>query len=187
MKISSARSCLFAIVPGLILVLGGCATMPQPLAGDFADFQPDQASERSVGANVRWGGQIVDTRPGKDETCFEILARDLNRDLRPLSGDHHYGRFLACRAGFQDPAVFTEGREITVTGVIDGFSDGQIGEFTYRYPRLDAHTLYLWPVRPDVVNYYQPYPVYDLWWPYYRYPYTRHPRSRISGTVIITR
>lgn len=187
MKMSSARICLSTIVPGLILALGGCATIPQPLAGDFAEFQPDQATERSVGARVRWGGHIVNTRPGEDETCVEILARDLDRNLRPHDGDHNYGRFLACRSGFQDPAVFTQGRELTVTGVIEGFSDGQIGEFAYRYPRLDAHTLYLWPIRPDVVTYYHPSPFFDPWWPYYRYPYHRYPRSRISGTVIITR
>jgi outer membrane lipoprotein len=169
-----------------IVTLTGCATIPQPLAGDFAEFQPDQATERSIGARVRWGGHIVDTRPGEDQTCVEILARDLDRDMRPVRGDHQYGRFLACRDGFQDPAVFTQGREITVTGVIADFTDRQIGEFAYRYPRLDAHTLYLWPIRPDVVTFYHAYPYYDPWWPY-RYPYHRHPRTRVSGTVIITR
>ena len=182
----ATRLYLLSIVIVLTLALGGCATIPQPLAGDFAEFQPDQATERSIGARVRWGGHIVDTQPGEDETCIEIIARDLDRDLRPRSGDHHYGRFLACRPGFQDPAVFTEGRQITVTGMLEDFADRQIGEFVYRYPRLDAETLYLWPIRRDVV-YYHPHPFHDPWWPYYRHPFHRYPRSRVSGTVIITR
>ncbi len=184
MSMSRVRSLL--LIAAMMALLSGCAYIPKPLAGDFAEFQPDQATERSIGARVRWGGHIVDTRPVEDETCIEILARDLDRNLRPLSGDHHYGRFLACRSGFQDPAVFIRGREITVTGIIEEFSKGEIGEFSYRYPRLDAMTLYLWPIRPDVVTVYHPYPYFDPWW-HYRHPYHRHPRTRVSGTVIITR
>jgi outer membrane lipoprotein len=178
------------VLAGTVLALSGCVSIPSPLAGDYPDFQPHQATERSVGARVRWGGNIVETLPSADQTCVEILARDLSREHRPLPGDHQHGRFLACRQGFQDPAVFTEGREITVIGVIDGFDEGEIGEFMYRYPRLNAETIYLWPMRTDRLGYYPdhwvPYYYYDPWWPY-RHPYHRVPRSRISGSVIITR
>ncbi|QOC21635.1 Slp family lipoprotein [Wenzhouxiangella sp. AB-CW3] len=173
----------------LILVLGalatGCATVPAPLAGDYAEFHPDQATERSTGARVRWGGTIVDTRPGPETTCIEILARDLDRNKRPRSTDQARGRFLACRDGFKDPAVFVDGREITVTGRLTGFVDGKIGEFEYRYPRVDTDVLYLWAPARDVVHHY-----YDPWWhsPWYPYyhPY-RGPRTRVSGHVIIRR
>lgn len=169
-----------------LALLGGCVTIPAPLAGDFPDFQPDQATERSVGARVRWGGVIVDTRPARDETCVEILARELGRDMRPSSTDVARGRFLACHDGFKDPAVFYNGREISVIGRLSGFSDGKIGEFEYRYPRVDAEVLHLWAPRPDVIHHY-----YDPWWygpwrPYYRHPYYG-PRTRVSGHIIITR
>lgn len=149
-----------------LLALAGCASIPAPLAGEYADFQPDQATARSLGAEVRWGGSIVDTRPGRDETCIEILARDLDRNLRPTGGDLTHGRFFACREGFRDPQVFTSGREITVIGRLQEFVDDQIGEFVYRYPRLSAEVIYLWPERPEIV-YADSYRYRGPWWPYY--------------------
>jgi outer membrane lipoprotein len=176
-----------ALATTCLLLLAGCASIPAPLAGDFPEFQPNQATERSIGARVRWGGHIVATRPDADRTCIEILARDLDRDLRPIAGDHHHGRFLACRDGFQDPAVFTENRAVTVVGRLQSFEIAPIGEFEYRYPLLDAEIIYLWPQRSEVVYYSDPWwPHYDPWWPYrpYRHP---PPRTRVSGQVIIIR
>jgi outer membrane lipoprotein len=175
------------LAPAVLIIMAGCASIPAPLAGDFPEFQPNQATERSLGARVRWGGHIVATRPDADRTCIEILARELDRDLRPISGDHHHGRFLACRAGFQDPAVFTDGRAVTVVGQLQSFETAQIGEFDYRYPKLDTDVIYLWPQRHDVVYRADPWwPYYDPWWPYrpYRHP---PPRTRVSGQVIIVR
>ena len=150
----------------LLFTAAGCASIPEPLAGDYAEFQPEQATDRSVGAQVRWGGSIVDTRPGQSETCIEILARELDSSLRPMSGDVSYGRFLACREGFRDPAVFTSGRDVTVVGRLSAFVDDTIGEFVYRYPQLETEVLYLWPEKPDVV--YIDNMIYrDPWWPYF--------------------
>lgn len=175
-----------ALATLLTFLLSGCATVPSPLAGDYPDFMPDQSTPRSVGARVRWGGTIVDTRPGREDTCIEILARELDRSMRPKATDIAHGRFLACRDGFKDPAVFFSGREITVIGRISGFTAAKIGEFEYRYPRVDTDVFYLWAARPDVIyHYYDPW-WHDPWWPYYRYPY-RVPRTRVSGHVVITR
>jgi outer membrane lipoprotein len=169
-----------------LVLFTGCATVPTPLAGDFPDFQPEQSTERSVGARIRWGGTIVDTRPGREATCVEILARELDRDMRPKTTGIARGRFLACREGFKDPAVFYNGREITVIGRLSGFTEAKIGEFEYRYPRVDADVFYLWAERPDVIyHYYDPW-WYSPWGPYYRYPY-RAPRTRVSGHIIIGR
>src|SRR5690625_6290938 len=83
------------------LLAAGCATIPEPLAGEYPATTPDQADDSHVGQNVRWGGRIVDTRPGTDETCIEILARPLDSKARPSDSDRHHGRFLACREGFE--------------------------------------------------------------------------------------
>lgn len=167
------------------LLLTGCATIPAPLAGDFPDFQPEQATERSIGARVRWGGQIIETRPESDRTCIEVLARDLDRDLRPLQGDLSRGRFLACRDGFQDPAIFSRGREITVIGRIDTLIDGSIGEFVYRYPMLDADTIYLWSRRSEHIILHDPWwPHLDPWWSWRAYHGVPH--RRVSGRIIIS-
>src|SRR6185437_7046096 len=58
------------------------------------------------------------------------------------------GRFVACKQGFYDPEVFAKGREITVTGSLDGTVQHKIGEYDYTYPRVAANTIYLWPKRP---------------------------------------
>lgn len=165
-------------------LLSGCASIPAPLAGDYPDFQPDQATERSIGGQVRWGGQIVDTRPQADQTCIEVLARTLDREHRPVSGDRHHGRFLACREGFKDPEIFKRGRELTIIGRITDFSEGTIGEFIYRYPVLDAEVIYLWADHPDLVMLHDPWWRYhDPWWPHR--PWLWHGRSRVSGQIII--
>lgn len=166
------------------LLLSGCATVPEPLGGEFEELTPEQSSDRDVGQRVRWGGSIVDTRPGESETCIEILARSLDTRARPYSGDADQGRFLACRDGFKDPAVFKGGRDITVVGTLAGFVEGSIGEFRYVYPRVAADTLFLWAEETRGRYYHDPLWYYDPWWPYARFPWS-HSRWHFSGHMII--
>lgn len=151
-----------AVGGAALLLLAACATVPEPLEGDFEPLTPDQSADQHVGQTMRWGGQIIDTRPGREETCVEILGRDLDARARPVDDSPDRGRFLACRSGFKDPAIFESGRDITVTGQLDSFVEGTIGEFNYIYPRLAAEVLFLWNERQQ-----QHYHYYDPWWPYY--------------------
>lgn len=148
--------------------LAGCATAPKPLRGEFAPLAPQQASAaEAVGDSVRWGGRIVTVTPADSSTCFEILGRDLSDSARPtrIDTDVSNGRFLACRDGFYDPAIFTADRDVTVTGRIAGYETRPIGEYDYRYPRVAADVIYLWPERrPE--DYYQTYQ--SPFWPMYR-------------------
>lgn len=180
------------VLPASLALLAGCVSIPKPLEGDYPDFYPDQVNERSVGARVRWGGEIIETEPDSEGTCIEILARKLDRTYRPETGDRSQGRFLACRDDFQDPAIFRSGREVTVIGQIEELMPGHIGEFAYRYPVVNAETLYLWPIRPDVVHvrhhpgywgWYDPW--YDPWWGYRPHPYRSG--TRVRGSVHISR
>ena len=159
---------------GLLLLLAGCTTIPTPLQGEYNEFYPDQTIERSVGAEVRWGGTVVQTQPQSDQTCVEVLARELNSRYRPEITDISHGRFLACRPIFLDPEIFVNGREVTVVGRVGGFQSGNVGEFSYNYPRVDAEAIYLWPERSD--DYYYPY-YRSSWywggWPYYHPFYSR--------------
>lgn len=157
------------------LALGACATIPQPLAGNFTPVTTAAAQQDSVGGSkVRWGGEIIKTEPGPQQTCFFILSQNLDAQARPTRGENStQGRFVACREGFYDPEVFTRGREITVTGTIHGTVSQKVGDFDYAYPRVEADVVYLWPKR--VVN---PYPAgfYDPFWgpgfgPYWGGPY----------------
>lgn len=173
-------------LPGVLvlaLLASGCATVPEPLGGEFRSLTPEQSGDQHVGQQVRWGGSIVDTRPGKAETCIEILSRSLDERARPHAGDANQGRFLACREGFEDPAVFESGRDITVVGTLTGFVEGRIGEFSYVYPRVAADTLFLWGEERPARYYHDPW-YYDPWWPYARFP-SSHSRWNFSGHIII--
>lgn len=155
---------LFSVV-ATSLLLGACATAPKPLQGAFTPVTPrDAVASGQVSGPVRWGGRIVETVPGQENTCFQLISRPLGGSGRPLSSapDATDGRFIACRAGFYDPAVFTEGREVTFIGRVDGVESTRIGEYDYRLPRMTADVVYLWPEVREVEV--RPYPYYDPFW-----------------------
>lgn len=155
-------SFLRSSLPLILLALAGCATAPKPLQGDFA-AAPSQA-DAANGQKVRWGGEIIRIVNAADRSCFEVLARPLDASARPLRRDRSEGRFLACRSGFYDPAVFEAGRDITVTGTVDGSELRKVGDYDYRYPRVAADVIYLWSER-EMVNYAYPSPwFYDPFW-----------------------
>ena len=169
----------FLVVTIAAAVLSGCVSVPPPLSGEYSATSPQQAREQGgSGQHVRWGGEIIRVDPGADATCFEVLGRELGDDARPYRRDAQQGRFLACRKGFFDPEVFTRGREITVTGVVDGSESRKVGDYDYLYPRVAADVVFLWPQRPRVERMYDPYPGFgfgpwgDPFWGGYWYPPT---------------
>lgn len=180
--ISAIRNRLAALlVPA---VLAGCATMPTPLQGQFRPLAANQAAASgAVGAPVRWGGVIIAVEPEPERTCIQVLARPLSeRSGRPLERDISDGRFLACRAGFYDPEVFTQGREVTVTGSIVAVTPRPVGNYEYAMPELAAEVIYLWPPRVDYDHgyYYGPWsPWYGSWaYPRFYGGFYHHPRPR---------
>lgn len=165
---ANPRTCRpFAAGAAMLAILGlsGCAMAPKPLQGEFAPLTPDEARDVArTGERVRWGGEIVEVETRPDRTCFELLGKPLRDDARPRDADLSVGRFLACRQGFYDPALFEPGRDVTVTGVVEGFEQQPIGEYSYRYPRVAADVVYLWPERESV--YYSRYR-FGPAWPHY--------------------
>ena len=148
----------------LALALAGCASMPKPLQGEVNPLTPRQAQQAdAVGTSVRWGGRIVSTEPGPNQTCFAMIGSTLQGDGRPADmSEDGSGRFIACKAGFYDPAIFLKDRELTVMGHIDGYESRKIGEYDYRQPRVAADVVYLWPEVREVEV--RPYPYYDPFW-----------------------
>ena len=151
--------------------LGACVTVPAPLQGQFAPVTPrDAAASSGQAAAVRWGGEIINVDPRADQTCFEILARELDaigasglarsepgtfpclpqrllRSGRIQAGPRHHDRRPAER---QRAAA-------------------KSATFDYTYPRVAADAVYLWPKR----TYYAAIPYYDPWYgPWWGYgPY----------------
>lgn len=162
-------------IPGTAAVaaiaLSGCASVPSQLAGDhFATLTPrDAANQNASGEQVRWGGKIVKVVPESQQTCFEILSRELYSNARPRDRDVSGGRFIACSKGFYDPQLYTEGRDLTVTGQLAGTEQHKIGGYEYTYARVDANNVYLWPKREPLDR--NPWPYADPFWGPWGSPY----------------
>lgn len=164
MNSSLAKSGFAAL--GLALLVAGCASQPRPLQGTFAQISANDAIVNdSTGAMVRWGGRIVRTEPLANRTCFEVISTKLSSYGRPYWASDDVGsRFIACRAGFYDPALFQPDRDVTFTGRIDGYENRRIGQYDYRFPRVAADVVYLWPIRERVNVLTRPAP-----WPWWGY------------------
>lgn len=156
-----------AVLATATALLAACASQPQPLQGAFAEISPrDAVTTDSTGAMVRWGGRIVDVEPQPNRTCFEMISTRLSVTGRPYwASDDVGGRFIACRTGFYDPALFEKNREVTFTGRVAGYENRRIGGYDYRFPRVEADVVYLWPVRErvDVVTRPAPWPWWGWW------------------------
>ena len=152
------------VVGGACLILAACASVPQPLKGEFASVVPRDAAQAD-GSHVRWGGEIVRTEPEATRTCIYALSRPLNSRARPMYKSESMGRFVACRQGFYDPEIFAKGRDITVTGTLNGTLSRKVGQYDYPYPLVEADSIYLWPVIQPLPpgGYYNPY-FYDPFW-----------------------
>lgn len=164
-------------------LLAGCVTVPERLRGEFPAITPQTSVERGLdNQRVRWGGEIVKTLPGRDETCFEVIGQYLNEEARPITDDNSQGRFIACARGFYDPAVYTQGRDLTVVGTLDEVVVRKIGDFDYRYPQVSAQQVYLWPNTYEYYGYGNDYdPFFSLgFYSHSFYPgfYPRHYRDR---------
>jgi outer membrane lipoprotein len=173
------RSAVLAAMLIAAMGLGACATgtfPPEMLAGVNQTLTLGEI-RRAPGAflqqKVLLGGEIVQTRPRPGETEIEVLGRPLRSDDSPAPIDASDGRFLVVSKQFLDPAVYAQGRRLTVLGTYTGEEERPIGDQPYRYPVVAAEQVRLWPVEPPAYAYPYPYPYYP--YPYYPYPYLGPP------------
>lgn len=181
-------ACL-AFVSALALV--GCAYGTRAIPDDLkAQITPGVTFREvirdpgfSIGRRVLWGGTIVGTTVNEAGTVLEILQKPLDDRDRPRQTDESGGRFLVERVDvFLDPAIYTEGREVTVFGEITEERRLPVGEMTYAYPYLVASHIHLWRKRPPAGERYAGVPYgypyfypYNPYFPYYPYPYWYRP------------
>jgi len=180
------QSVKWLVYSAFLLQLAACASIPDPLRGEYPGATPAAVGPGQVGSQVRWGGILIATNPEPEQTCFEILGKTLEESARPIESEESQGRFIACKPGFQDPEIFKSGRDVTIIGRINRFEPRNIGEYEYRYPIVDAQVVYLWPERPDYADrpyYYHPY-FWSYPYPYYWYPYPYF-RPGLHGQVHI--
>jgi outer membrane lipoprotein len=143
-------------VPGIILVvlplllLGACASGPafdtsqvdRSLTPAVVSAQPQHAT----GRQVLWGGTILGVTNLAHSTLVEMQAYPLGYKEKPQTDEAPLGRFLLEQSGFLEPAVYTGGRLLTVTGTITRIDSGKVGKSEQSYPVVEAKQLHLWPV-----------------------------------------
>lgn len=141
---------LFAL--GFLLVLSACASKPFEVQGMLDERTPDQvvaaeaASAESDGT-VMWGGVLVGSTNLEAETQFEVLGYPLDGQQRPLRGKKPQGRFLIVVDGYVETLDYADGREVSVTGTLEGVRSGKVGEATRRFPVVRADQYHLWPLK----------------------------------------
>ncbi len=157
------RSCLLLIL--FLSGLGGCAyglnAIPEDLKEGLSPgvvFQEViREPESAIGKRVLWGGVILKTTVFEGRTVIEVIQKPLDRTERPLQTDQSEGRFLVEQTGkFLDPAIYAEGREVTVIGELTKEVKKQIGEMAYRYPYVVVSFIHLWNPRPETVRPFYP-------------------------------
>src|SRR5690606_21533216 len=148
-------------LPALMAValLAACASGGDRAHGDASTLTPLDAPGGEA------TGRIVQVEPRPDRTCFEMTATRLDHQGRPYwAEDDLGGRFIACRAGYYDPAVFRINRDVTFAGRVAGYENRRIDGQSFRFPRVEADEVRLWPERrQSLVTRPPPWP----WWGYW--------------------
>jgi len=163
---------------GILLGLAACASkVPESIrvapASQPSVAQVRQAPDRYAGADVRWGGELVEVRNLSKSTELEVLGRRLDSDGEPRPNSKAEGRFLVRVREFIDPADYETGQLVTVAGKLNGTFEGKVGDYDYLYPVVDAEVTYRWPDPVYGPIYYPSYPYHGPYWPhrYYGWPY----------------
>ncbi|HRN63038.1 MAG TPA: Slp family lipoprotein [Luteimonas sp.] len=135
-------------VVALPLLLAACASQPVNLQGsNINKLNPHSALKADfTGAPVQWGGRIVQVEARADAVCVEMESNRLTTVGRPAT-DMGYGRFMACSAGFEDPALLAADREATFTGHIEGYEQRVLDGRAYTFATIAVETTQVWPAR----------------------------------------
>lgn len=132
------------------------------------------------------GGTILEAQNIDQTTVLEVLQRPLDGYEQPLQVDRSAGRFMARCDMYLDPAIYTQGRDVTVAGRVLGSQTGKVGESTYMYPLLSCLEIRLWPQTAYAPETYDSYPAWYwgfwfwrpsyFWHPYYPFYHRYHHR-----------
>ena len=141
---SLLRFCASALTVALV----ACAPPPvlkptqaQEIAPDMAAAMPDLYR----GAEILWGGRIVEVRNRADASEIVIVAYPLDSRQRPRPKEPSQGRFIAVLEGYVESYDYPHDRFLTVSGKVDGSLGENVDEQPYVYTLVRAEGLHLWP------------------------------------------
>ncbi|MEE9337405.1 MAG: Slp family lipoprotein [Methylococcaceae bacterium] len=166
------RWLLFSIA---LIFLNGCSDLPKAMKnGSYTDaglntVKADFASYMEM--PFLWGGKIINVTNKEDLSQVQLLFYPLNGFDKPQITVETEGRFMMSATKFLDPAVYKEGVEVTVLGVLTGKIKQQVGEKTLTLPVLSIKHIHLWPDRRQYDNGYYLQSPYYFPRSHYRYDY----------------
>jgi outer membrane lipoprotein len=133
------------------LMLCACAPAPALKTSSAAiAVTPADASalaEHYAGAQVVWGGELLEVRNREDASELVVLAYPLDAGQRPRRRDASMGRFIAVLPGYVERYDYPSGRYVTVAGTLNGTRDELVDEQHYAYAIVKADAVHLW--QPD--------------------------------------
>ncbi len=150
------------IIALLFLLLSSCSNLPT----STQNTHYLKISLNEVRTNIsayyelpfRWGGKIINVSNKETSSQIQILFYPLNNYDRPQINTPTQGRFAITSPNFLDPAIYKEGTELTVTGILKGEITQIIGEKTLILPLLSVEAIYIWPQQRQQYNdRYRPY------------------------------
>ncbi len=158
----------------LLFFLNACSGLPKTMRGNsYSSLNLNTVKTNLANyqnTSFRWGGTIINVTNEKDSSQIQALFYPLSHYGRPLTDRKAEGRFAISSPLFLDPVIYKEGLEITVTGILSGKIEQQIGKKILSLPLLRMENIHIWPAQQQTDNRIYPYP---LFYPYY-FPYHRH-------------
>lgn len=127
------------------------------------------------------GGLIVKTSNTEKGSLIEAVHIQATASGYLMTPDRTHARYLAFyprENGILDPAVYRQGREITIAGQFIETRKGKIDQMDYVFPVFEIKDIYLWeeyPAYPYGPMYYSPYPYPYMYNPWDRYYYSYPP------------
>ena len=138
---------LWALLLGVMLLLGGCASVEFEDTADRLPWTPRDVAgaSGSVSGTVVWGGRIVAIENLSDGTEFQVLALPLNSGNVPDVDASSVGRFVAWYPGFLEPEDYAPGRYVSLAGRLEGRVEGSVGDTAILLPYVRTAQVHLWP------------------------------------------
>ena len=95
------------------------------------------------GRLVMLGGVIASAKNAAEGTYIEVVEKPLDGRGRPMDSDISRGRFIVLEEGYLDTAIYSQGRDITVAGVVMGTTVRPLGDTDYEYLLIKSREMHL--------------------------------------------
>ncbi len=103
-----------------------------------------------TGKTVLLGGRVLEAENYPHRTVLVVIQYPLGSGKRPDTDRPSQGRFLVSTQEFLDPAIYRQGRLVTVLGSVSGREPRPIQDRMYVYPVIEPCEIHLWPEKKRI-------------------------------------